>query len=102
MGGPHSADKPRNVMVDSQAAAAQLHHTARATSCLLASRDRVLTSPFTPMERLLYIDFYETSAKVGQRVGHAEVKECIGVYGHALVHESRDRAKHRTLPEADS
>ena len=54
------------------------------------------------MERLLYIDFYETSAKVGQRVGHAEVKECIGVYGHALVHESRDRAKHRTLPEADS
>ena len=42
------------------------------------------------MERLLYIDFYETSAKVGQRVGHAEVKECIGVYGHALVHESRD------------
>ena len=51
--------------------------------------ETVLTPPYTPMERS---PLHRLPAKWDNEVGQAEVWECIGVYGHSLVHESRDRA----------
>ena len=56
---------------------------------LLDWLETVLTSPLTPMERS---PLHRLPAKWDNEVGQAEVWECIGVYGHSLVHESRDRA----------
>ena len=53
------------------------------------SRDRVTTLPFTPMESS---PLHRLLLNRDNEWGQAEVRECIGVYGRALVHEPRDRA----------
>ena len=53
------------------------------------SSRNVMTIPFTPMESS---PLYRLLLNGDNEWGQAEVKECIGVYGRALVHEPRDRA----------
>merc|ERR1712082_21562 len=53
------------------------------------SRDRVTTLPFTPMESS---PLHRLLLHGDSEWGQAEVRECIGVYGSALVHEPCDRA----------